>query len=539
MAGKVHTDSEALYAVRAAIIRFADGFQNSQSDFAGCFENLNNQIGDYKRNIDISLDELSGEVKKIECRLEEIAEQKRIAGNRINQSTDERTDTFACDTCSTRMKLKIIEDTTPCKSGNGCNGTMYRIFNNSERLKSQAVNEQILEKEKYLLQVKEDLQKQHTNVKGEQEECIALQNEFLRCQAVIMSLMRLDSSTDVDSTISFIDNAIKNLDDYQAVTFDNNTQSEKNTLTHSNVQECNLSELTEDIQKLLVKEIFSDEDRAAIRTAIMQGSINEQDVRIIGARVREKYDRNIGERNKEFEYLGQKKRELAMRFNNAAVEDEREQIAVESLILKQRENQYKEKYSKNCMVKQTLEEFRRVGPDENDEGQKYAQGIFNSSKPVIEAINSIREYLPTDWVSKSNKIHITTKYVNRGYFNMKNGKPTIALSNAGSGMQRCAFHEMGHFFEEIYPEIRKLEYQFYNRRTAGEDLRWLGAGYSRSEVARYDNFVEPYMGKDYGNTENSGFEIFSMGMEAIFANSYNLSRDTEYQDLILGILVSV
>lgn len=290
---------------------------------------------------------------------------------------------------------------------------------------------------------------------------------------------------------------------------------------------------------MLAKEKFTDEDRAVIRDAIMQDSMGEQDVRIIGARVRAKYDQNIVERNKEFEYLARQKRELAMRFNNATTDKEREQIAVDSLMLKQRENQYREKYSKKCMIKQTLEEFRRVGPSENDEGQKYAQGIFNSSKPVIEAIDSIREYLPTDWVSKSNEIPITTKYVSRGYFNMKDGKPTIALSTAGSGMQRCAFHEMGHFFEEIYPEIRKLEYQFYNRRTAGEDLKWLGAGYSRSEVTRYDNFVEPYMGKDYGNTESSGFEIFSMGMEAIFANSYNLARDTEYQDLILGILVSI
>lgn len=300
-----------------------------------------------------------------------------------------------------------------------------------------------------------------------------------------------------------------------------------------------MNETDSNIQKLLAKETFTEEDRAAIRAAIMHGNMDEQDVRIIGARVRTKYDQNIFDRNREFEYLGQKKRELAMRFNNAATDDEREQIAVDVLMLKQRENQYREKYSKTSMIKQVLEEFRSVGPDANDKGQKYAQGIFNSSKPVIEAINSIREYLPTDWVSKSNEIPIVTKYVNRGYFNMKDGKPTIALSTAGSGMQRCAFHEMGHFFEEIYPEIRKLEYQFYNRRTAGEELRWLGAGYSRSEVTRYDNFVEPYMGKDYGNTESSGFEIFSMGMEALFANSYNLSRDTEYQDLILGILVSI
>lgn len=297
--------------------------------------------------------------------------------------------------------------------------------------------------------------------------------------------------------------------------------------------------MANDVQKLLAKKNFTDEDRVRIRQAIMQGDMDEHDVRIVGARVRTKYDQNIAERNREFEYLGQKKRELAMRFNNATTDAEREQVAVDVLMLKQREQQYREKYSKTSMIKQVLEEFRSVGPDANDKGQKYVQGIFNSSKPVIEAINSIREFLPTDWVSKSSEIPIVTKYVSRGYFNMKDGTPTIALSTAGSGMQRCAFHEMGHFFEEIYPEIRKLEYQFYNRRTAGEELRWLGAGYSRSEVTRYDNFVEPYMGKDYGNTESSGFEIFSMGMEAIFANSYNLSRDTDYQDLILGILVSI
>ena len=118
-------------------------------------------------------------------------------------------------------------DTTPCKSSSGCNGTMHRVYNNSECHKYQVANEQISEKIKYLLQQKEDLQKQFSNVEREQKECVVLKNEFLRQQDVIMSLMILDSSTDVDSTISFIDNAIKNLDDYQAVTFDVDTESEK------------------------------------------------------------------------------------------------------------------------------------------------------------------------------------------------------------------------------------------------------------------------------------------------------------------------
>jgi len=227
MAGKVHTDSEALYAVRAAIIRFADCIQNSQSNFVNCFEKLNNQIGDYSRNIEIALDELSDEIRKVDCQLDELDEQKRIVGNQINQATDGRTDSFACDTCPTRMMLKVTGDATPCKSSSGCNGTMHRVFNNSERHKYQVAKEQISEKEKYLLQQKEYLQKQLINIKSEQEECSALKNQFLRQQDAIMSLMMLDSSTDVDSTISFIDNAIKSLDDYQAVTFDIDTENEK------------------------------------------------------------------------------------------------------------------------------------------------------------------------------------------------------------------------------------------------------------------------------------------------------------------------
>lgn len=227
MAGKVHTDSEALYAIRAAIIRFADNFQNSQSNFVNCFEGLNNQIGEYSRNIEISLDELSDEIRKVDCQLDALEEEKRIVDNQIEQMKEGRTDSFFCPTCETRMMLKVMGDTTPCKSSSGCNGTMHRVFNNSERHKYQIAKEQILEKEKYLLQLKEDLQKQLTNIKSEQEECNVLKNEFLRQQDAIMSLMMLDTSADVDSTISFIDNAIKNLEDYQAVTFDVDTESEK------------------------------------------------------------------------------------------------------------------------------------------------------------------------------------------------------------------------------------------------------------------------------------------------------------------------
>jgi len=227
MAGRLHTDSEALYAVRSAIIRFADDFQNAQSNFSNCFEVLNNQIGDYSRNVEIALNELSDEIRKVDSQLDELDEEKRIVANQIEQMNEGRTDSFFCSVCNTRMMLKVVGDTTPCKSSSGCNGTMHRVFNNSERDKYQVAKEQILEKEKYLLHQKEELQKRLINLQREQEECEVLKNAFFQQQDTIMSLMMLDSSTDVDSTISFIDNAIKSLDDYQAVTFDIDTDGEK------------------------------------------------------------------------------------------------------------------------------------------------------------------------------------------------------------------------------------------------------------------------------------------------------------------------
>lgn len=35
-------------------------------------------------------------------------------------------DTFVCDTCGTRMFLKVMGDKTPCRV-EGCNGTMNRV----------------------------------------------------------------------------------------------------------------------------------------------------------------------------------------------------------------------------------------------------------------------------------------------------------------------------------------------------------------------------------------------------------------------------
>jgi hypothetical protein len=93
--------------------------------------------------------------------------------------------------------------------------------------------------------------------------------------------------------------------------------------------------------------------------------------------------------------------------------------------------------------------------------------------------------------------------------------------------------------EDIYPQIRQMEYEFYQRRTEGCKLEWLGPGYRSAEKTRFDEFIHPYMGKDYGNTPESGYELLSMGMEGLFAGSFDIFKDPDYADFILGLLASI
>jgi tRNA nucleotidyltransferase/poly(A) polymerase len=63
-----------------------------------------------------------------------------------------------------------------------------------------------------------------------------------------------------------------------------------------------------------------------------------------------------------------------------------------------------------------------------------------------------------------------------------------------------------------------------------------GGAYGEKEVARPDKFVEPYIGKDYGDTPGSSYEVMSMGMEGLFTGSIELWRDPEHRNLVLGLL---
>ena len=102
------------------------------------------------------------------------------------------------------------------------------------------------------------------------------------------------------------------------------------------------------------------------------------------------------------------------------------------------------------------------------------------------------------------------------------------------GAEPKTIHEVAHWLEHNNPAIWEKVRAFYEKRTKGEKLKWLGNGYGKHELGRKDKFIFPYMGKDY---EDGATEILSMGLELFYAMPHELAlRDPEYFDFIYNLV---
>lgn len=201
------------------------------------------------------------------------------------------------------------------------------------------------------------------------------------------------------------------------------------------------------------------------------------------------------------------------------------------------ELEYTQNNSKKVL--EILSKHREFGTSSLDMKGHITNPRAQMSKVLSEAYN----YYPTDWIKRSMDYgNITTKKVTRGYY--RHGETAeLALSvNVGlSNPLRTAIHELGHRQEFINADILRLEKEFYERRTAGERLVKLkdatgNRGYANSEVTRVDNFIEPYMGKEY--TGNKAYEVLTMGVETLFAEPMKLAKDKDMFDWVIDLLLN-
>lgn len=174
-----------------------------------------------------------------------------------------------------------------------------------------------------------------------------------------------------------------------------------------------------------------------------------------------------------------------------------------------------------------LAEFRSVGIGEHNLNKEHYLG----RSPMRDIVTKAYSHYPSDWVDASvAKDKLKISKVQRGYYT--HGELAIS-GDSINGQLEAAMHECGHRFEEVVDGVLDAEKNFYNRRTEGCELEWLGNGYDKSEKTRKDDFLDPYMGKDYGGEH---YELVSMGFEMAYTNPTELWNDEDFAQFIYGVL---
>ena len=287
--------------------------------------------------------------------------------------------------------------------------------------------------------------------------------------------------------------------------------------------------------------LVSDEERKKIRDGIRNGKITEKEIRQLGARARDLFEKKGGHQRNELQDIEKEQKEAKMELLLAKTDEEKKLANYKRKLATERENNYYNMDYREELVSKVIEKFRPIGTKGEIGKQDYYTNNSIGSIKSINAIENVRSKIPTDWVNVGNQRTIFADYdPNRGYYELirRNQSDTdhVVLSRNDIHMRSCAFHEMSHRMEKLIPEIVTIERQFYERRTQNEPLASLGPGYGKDEKTRFDQFVEPYMGKDYGG---GAYELLSMGMESLFCGTFSIENDQEYCDMLWGLLTLV
>lgn len=212
-------------------------------------------------------------------------------------------------------------------------------------------------------------------------------------------------------------------------------------------------------------------------------------------------------------------------------------------------------------LKEIFSNYREMGGVISKE--TWAKG---SSKLIKDQLSDAFAQYPKDWANIPSKngrqLYILKR--ERGYFaegavntnryaNIPNFR-TGYLTIASEGTSRATvYHEIGHMVEWGNKDAERISREFIKKRTEGERLVSLleifpGSGFNYTEVTKPDDFISPYIGKEY----RSGTEVLSMGLQGIytpesaFVKKRNpdgsldkklITDDPEFLNLIIGLIV--
>lgn len=219
-------------------------------------------------------------------------------------------------------------------------------------------------------------------------------------------------------------------------------------------------------------------------------------------------------------------------------------------------------------LKKVFSEYRDMGATIPKE--MWAKGANAANKKLLQGAFDV---YPSDWLQyvKDNRRKICSRKTDRGYFSpvakLASGK--IDWNQQGNAMKdfisinmdgvrkTTPFHEIGHLVEYFNKDALRLSLEFRNMRTRGEKLELLADLLNipqyKLETTYADNFINPYIGKDYGVDAS---EVLSMGLESIFeprkeghVKRFNykedkyiyatITDDIEYFHFIIGMILIV
>ncbi len=235
--------------------------------------------------------------------------------------------------------------------------------------------------------------------------------------------------------------------------------------------------------------------------------------------------------------LTAKIKEINETVSNLTYEEKCELLNQRSQMFKERDKIYQD-YEKEYR-KALIESIFKVRED--SQGGEIVFAKFRKTenlKKAHDALEYAATLYPSAWVDMFNShmkreglsSGLSIKFTDRGYYS--NAERLIAISAIDiSDARTTAIHEMGHAMERAIPGIVEQERAFYDYRTKGEDLVWLGYPYKKSEKTRRDDFEHKYMGKDYGG---DFFELVSMGFQYVLGEKFK--EDEEMEKWTVGLL---
>lgn len=148
-------------------------------------------------------------------------------------------------------------------------------------------------------------------------------------------------------------------------------------------------------------------------------------------------------------------------------------------------------------------------------------GSDRRKRYLNEAVTWLRSMVARDALPGELKVNAKKNRSNRAFYRNRD----LSINMAKNDLKRTFVHELAHGYEYLSNEIHEDIKAFYDRRTNGEALKWLGRGYSKHEVTRADDFFHPYVGKDYYQYGRPASEVVSMGFERIFHDPLNFYMD--------------